>query len=168
MNIRFTQVVESAGKPDPHLVFAEPSKDRELQNAIKAHRVMTVYQTTTGHAADHAKVGFDPGPSRQYLIFPKSLARFAKEKVIGIKYDLLDSGPSQPSRRRAKPPKKRPARRKARKPDNIVYFPKAEPAETAESEEVSEMKAQIRRAMKELEKGREVAAFNLLKEIVGE
>jgi len=57
-------------------------------------------------------------------------------------------------------------------PDKVVKFPKPETPEPAaddeESEAIEELKAQVRKAMGELEKGKQVAAFNLLKRIVGD
>jgi len=69
---RFAAVVEAAGKPDTHLLLVSPEKDKALQAAIKAHRVMTVHQELVGNKADHGTVGFVPGRARQFLIFPKS------------------------------------------------------------------------------------------------
>jgi hypothetical protein len=42
--VRFSKVVEAAGKPIVHLLWVDPAKDATLQKAIKAARVMTVYQ----------------------------------------------------------------------------------------------------------------------------
>ena len=41
---RFAAVVEVAGNPHTHLLLVLPEKDKVLQAAIKAHRVMTVHQ----------------------------------------------------------------------------------------------------------------------------
>ena len=88
---RFAKVVEKCGKPEIHLVLLKPAKDRVLQKAVRQQRVMTVWQESIGIKADHGKVGFAPGPGRQFLIFPKSLQFFTGRTVVGIKYDLLDS-----------------------------------------------------------------------------
>ena len=69
----------------------EAGEDRTLQKAVKEQRVMTVWQDSVGPKADRGKVGFEPGPGRQFLIFPKSLRAFTEHTVFGIKYDLLDS-----------------------------------------------------------------------------
>ena len=46
--IRFSNIVETAGKPIVHALWIEPAKDSVLQNAIKANRVMTIHQRTAG------------------------------------------------------------------------------------------------------------------------
>jgi hypothetical protein len=67
---RFTKSVEKCGKPEVHLVLIDPAKDRTLHAAVKGHRVMTIWQEAVGTKADRGKVGFEPGPGRQFLIFP--------------------------------------------------------------------------------------------------
>src|SRR4051812_2578630 len=88
---RFAKIVERCGAPETHLVLMDPAKDRALQAAVKAQRVMTVFQESVGTKTDRAEVGFDPGPGRQFLVFPKSLKPFAGTSVVGIKYDLISS-----------------------------------------------------------------------------
>ena len=112
--VRFTQVVERCGAPEAHLVLTDPTKDRALQSAIKAQRIMTVFQESVGTKADRGEIGFHPGPGRQFLVFPKSLKSFEGRSVVGIKYDLISS-PELPKRERAKalrPAKKANAERK--------------------------------------------------------
>ncbi|HEX3445897.1 MAG TPA: hypothetical protein VHS80_14365 [Chthoniobacterales bacterium] len=91
--VRFSQIVESSGKPDTHLLLIDPAKDKTLQAAIKSNRVMTVYQGSRDTKTDYGTIGFAEGPSRQFLIFPKTLKPFADKRVIGIKYELLESIP---------------------------------------------------------------------------
>jgi hypothetical protein len=46
-----------------------------------------------GHGkADTAHVGFDPARDQggQFLIFPKTLARFSGQRVVGVKFDLVE------------------------------------------------------------------------------
>jgi hypothetical protein len=86
---RFSQVVKKAGKPTIHLQLVDASEDRELKQAAKLNRVMTISQSTVGHATDYGTVGLDPKLKGQVLIFPKSLASFADRRVVGIKYDML-------------------------------------------------------------------------------
>src|SRR4051794_11333634 len=159
----------------------DPAKDRELQAAVKAQRVMTVFQESVGTKTDRGEVGFDPGPGRQFLVFPKSLKPFAGNSVVGIKYDLLNS-PEVPKSERAKaprPPKKaktkpaaKPRKGKPEAPPkhNVVAFKR--PPESAEDEDededLADLKKQVRQAMFLLEDGKAVAAFNLLKRIVGD
>jgi hypothetical protein len=87
--VRFSEVVDTCGRPVNHLVLTTPSKDRALQAAVKASKVMTVHQPDTGSKADRGEIGFRPGKSRQFLLFPKSLRVFAKHTVVGIKYDKV-------------------------------------------------------------------------------
>jgi len=91
--IRFSEVVNSSGKPDTHLLLTAPAKDQKLQTAIKSNRVMTVYQGSGSTKADYGIVGFAEGSSRQFLLFPKALKSSEGKRVIGIKYDLLESMP---------------------------------------------------------------------------
>jgi hypothetical protein len=56
--VRFTQVVERCGAPEAHLVLTDPTKDRALQSAMKAQRMMTVFQESVGTKADRDEMGF--------------------------------------------------------------------------------------------------------------
>jgi hypothetical protein len=89
--VRFSKVLEACGKPDIHLLLIDPAKDKTLQAAIKSDRVMTLYQQSGG--TDHGVVGFEQGRSRQFLVFPKSLKAFDGQRIVGIKYDLLEEAP---------------------------------------------------------------------------
>src|SRR5260221_70493 len=91
--VRFSEVVNSSGKPDTHLLLIAPAKDKTLQAAIKSNRVMTLYQGSGSTTSDYGTIGFVEGPSRQFLVFPQTLKSFADKRVIGIKYDLLESLP---------------------------------------------------------------------------
>jgi len=178
--VRFSKVVEKAGAPETYLVLMDPAKDRTLQAAVKAQRVMTVDQKAVGNKTDRGEIGFHPGPSRQFLVFPKSLRAFADRDVVGIKYELLSS-PDVPKskraaasrpRKKAKPTPKPPAKVRPAKTDPsasakvVAFKPQAEDDE--EDEDISELKKQVRHAMAVLEEGKAVAAFNLLKRIVGD
>ena len=101
--IRFSEVVNSSGKPDTHLLLTAPAKDQKLQTAIKSNRVMTVYQGSGSTKADYGIVGFAEGSSRQFLLFPKALKSFEGKRVIGIKYDLLESMPVSKEETTSKP-----------------------------------------------------------------
>jgi len=91
--VRFSEVVNSSGKPETHLLLIAPAKDKTLQAAIKSNRVMTLYQGSGNTTSDYGTIGFVEGPSRQFLVFPQTLKSFADKRVIGIKYDLLESMP---------------------------------------------------------------------------
>jgi hypothetical protein len=86
--VRFSKVLEACGKPEIHLLLVGPGKDKTLQAAIRSQRVMTLYQG--GGQTDYGTVGFEEGRSRQYFIFPKSLRAFEDDRIVGIKYDLLE------------------------------------------------------------------------------
>lgn len=94
------------------MLLTDPTKDKELQTALKAQRVMTVFQASPGGKADQGEVGLEAGAGRQFLVFPKSLRAYAGRPVIGIKYDLLQS--AEPAR--SAPPAKAPKPPKVRKP----------------------------------------------------
>ena len=171
--------MEKCGEPETYLLLMDPAKDRTFQAAVKAKRVMTVFQQAVGTKTDRGEIGFEAGRNRQFLVFPKSLRAFAGRSVVGIKYDLLNS-PEVPKNRRAKapqPPKKpkrkpaaKPPREKAEPPPkhNVVAFqrPPEKQDEDEEDDEIADLKKQVRRAMAVLEEGKAVAAFNLLKRIV--
>jgi hypothetical protein len=74
------------------LLLIDPAKDKTLQAAIKSDRVMTLYQQSGG--TDHGVVGFEQGRSRQFLLFPKPLKPFLGQRIVGIKYELLEETPA--------------------------------------------------------------------------
>jgi hypothetical protein len=178
---RFAKVVEKCGNPENHLVLIEPAKDRALQQAVKTHRVMTVMQEVAGSKADRGEVGFEPGPGRQFLVFPIFLRAFAGRAIVGIKYDLLSS-PDVPKSQQAAPerprqppkakpekpekPKRRRASRASETSKKVVGFEPNAPNEDDGEDEIAELKKQARHAMAVLEAGKPVAAFNLLKRLV--
>lgn len=213
--VRFLKVIEACGKPDIHLLLIDPAKDKTLQAAIKSDRVMTLYQQPGG--TDHGVVGFEQGRSRQFLVFPKPLKPFLGQRIVGIKYDLLeetstpvketvkkeiskqpDEQPSEPpSTKKDREPAKRadqhkptivlkagsakreepapakedkvdPESRIAVSEDKVVNFqtPEPEKQSAAVSDEIEELKRQVREAMDALEQGKQVVTFNLLKRIL--
>lgn len=195
--VRFSELVKKAGQPEGHLVLIDPKRDKTLQAAIKAGRVLTIAQATVGAKKDRGQIGFEAGANRQFLIFPKSLKAFAGRQVIGITYDLITEADLPASQRAAtpRPPKKapapkekflhqeeedevkEPAKKKERSPPRkrkIIPFsaakktPKDLQTDEADDETVEDLKKEIRRAMDLLEDGKAVAAFNLLKRAVGD
>ncbi|MEP7015161.1 MAG: hypothetical protein ABI925_06960 [Verrucomicrobiota bacterium] len=84
---RFAQVVETCGKPEAHTLWQKPAQDRHLQSEIKNNRVMTIQAGDTG--SEFGVVGFKPGASARYLIFPKSLKRFENNRIVGIKWEVV-------------------------------------------------------------------------------
>jgi hypothetical protein len=116
--IRFSKIVEVAGKPIVHVLWIDPAKDTVLQKAIKANRVMTIHQRPGGTKTDYGTIGFEKNVSGQVLIFPKSLKPFADKRVVGVKYDLLEWPPVPKSKQAPKPwPAKRPTRSKPQDPE---------------------------------------------------
>ena len=107
--IRFSKIVDTAGKPTVHTLWIEPGKDSVLQNAIKANRVMTIHQRPAGTKTDYGTVGFEKKVSGEVLIFPKSIRAFADKRVIGVNYDLLDWPAVPRSQEAPKPQPPKPA-----------------------------------------------------------
>jgi hypothetical protein len=186
--VRFSKLVEAAGKPEPYLVLRKPEEDRTLQAAIRANRVATVHQQSAGTKTDHGAVGFDPGPSRQYLIFPRGVGRFKARRIVGINYDLL-AGDPRPARAQKNPKprltsdtKKKPPehsaspRQPSRKTLRVTKPPtpkKPRPAKpkpsAAEKRKRERDKAlagltqRVRKALQYLEAGKRTPALNILK-----
>ena len=84
---RFSQIIESCGKPQVYTLWQKPSADRHLQAEIKKTRVMTILKSESG--TDFGIVGFKESREARYLIFPKSLKRFAEKRIIGIDWALV-------------------------------------------------------------------------------
>ena len=85
--VRFADVVEEAGKPEPYTLWQKPAADRHFQSALKNHRVMTIQQSETG--TEFGLVGFKQSKIARHLVFPKSLKRFENTRVVGINWDLV-------------------------------------------------------------------------------
>ena len=84
---RFSQVIENCGKPQVYTLWQKPSADRHLQAEIKKSRVMTILKSENG--TDFGIVGFKESNEARYLIFPKSVKRFAEKRIIGIDWALV-------------------------------------------------------------------------------
>src|SRR5258708_1007496 len=89
--VLFKKVMEACGNRDILLLLIDPAKDKTLQAAIKSDRVMTFYQQSGSTV--HGIVGFEQGRSRQFLVFPKSLKPFNGQRIVGIKYSLVEDAP---------------------------------------------------------------------------
>lgn len=85
--VRFALVVEKAGAPEVYTLWQKPTADRYFQSLLKKHRVMTIQQSESG--TDFGLVEFCERKGATYLLFPKSLKRFAEKRVVGINWDLL-------------------------------------------------------------------------------
>ena len=84
---RFAQVVEDCGKPQVYTLWQKPSTDRHLQSQLKNNRVMTILKSQSG--TDFGIVSLKESKEARYLIFPKSLKRFADKRIIGIDWALV-------------------------------------------------------------------------------
>ncbi len=83
---RFSEVVETCGRPSSYTLWQKPPKDEKLQKLLEKNQIMTIRK---GAGADFGEVGFYKANSTIYLQFPKSLKRFAGNRIIGIKWDLV-------------------------------------------------------------------------------
>jgi hypothetical protein len=84
---RFSQVVEKSGEPEVYTLWQKPAADRRLQSQIKNSRVMTIQKSESG--TDFGVAGFKERKGARYLLFPKSLKRFADKRIIGIDWALV-------------------------------------------------------------------------------
>ena len=84
---RFSRVVETCGMPQVYTLWQKPSADRHLQAQIKNNRVMTILRSASG--TDFGIVGLKESKDTRYLVFPKSLKRFADKRIIGIDWSLV-------------------------------------------------------------------------------
>jgi hypothetical protein len=84
---RFSQVVEKCGEPDPYTLWQKPAADRRFQTQIRNDRVMTIQKSESG--TDFGVVGFKEGKEATYLVFSKSLKRFADKRIVGIDWKLV-------------------------------------------------------------------------------
>jgi hypothetical protein len=84
---RFSEVVESCGKPEVYTLWQKPPADRHFQAQIKKNRVMTILKSESG--TDFGIVGFKESREARYLIYPKALKPFAEKRIIGIDWALV-------------------------------------------------------------------------------
>jgi hypothetical protein len=84
---RFSQAVEKSGKPEVYTLWKKPAADHHFQSQVKNNRVMTILKSESG--TDFGVVGFEERRGARYLVFPKSLKRFADKRIIGVDWALL-------------------------------------------------------------------------------
>ena len=84
---RFSKVVEKCGKPQVYTLWQKPTADRRFQSQMKKNRVMTVLKSEPG--TDFGIVSLKESKEARYLIFPKSLKRFADKRIVGIDWALV-------------------------------------------------------------------------------
>jgi hypothetical protein len=84
---RFARVVEKCGEPEVYTLWQKPTADRHFQSHIKNNRVMTVQKSESG--TDFGIANFKQRKGATYLVFPKSLKRFADKRIVGIDWALI-------------------------------------------------------------------------------
>jgi hypothetical protein len=84
---RFSQIVDQCGRPQVYILWQKPSADRHFQAQIKNNRVMTILKSESG--TDFGVVSFKANKDARYLVFPKSLKRFANKRIVGIDWTLV-------------------------------------------------------------------------------
>jgi hypothetical protein len=84
---RFSHVIEKCGKPQVYTLWQRPPADRHVQAQMKNNRLMTVLKSETG--TDFGIIGLKESKEARYLIFPKSLKRFAEKRIIGVDWALV-------------------------------------------------------------------------------
>lgn len=192
---RFADVVKQSGAPEVYLLWVPPKEDKSFQRALKEQRIMTVHQELVGTKKDFATVGFTEEANAQYLVFPKSVKRFADRHVVGINYDLLarQSRPSLPAKPKSRKTERTPqttaasAKPEEKDSDQIIPFaapekpeppaqvhtPEPPPADEPDrplepTKNLLDPRAlsEIKKAMKELRAGKTVPAYERLAALV--
>jgi hypothetical protein len=180
--VRFTQVVEKSGKPEVYLLMSET--DKTFHDALEGNRIMSLVGGVDGAKTEYGLVGYDKKRRGQLLLFPRSLKPFTDSRVVGIKFDLFsEATESQPQagsvapRVKAKksPPEKKKIEKKAveLKPPvratskKVIPFPK-KPEDSDEEKTPEQLRLLARQALRALEKNNSVAAYKLLKQMLGQ
>ena len=86
---RFILVVEKCGQPEVYTLWQKPKTDRHLQSLIENCRFLTVQRGAS--ATEFGVIGFTSRKAAIHLVFPKSLKRLEGKRIIGIKWDLVQS-----------------------------------------------------------------------------
>ena len=84
---RFALVVEACGAPQVYIPRQSPKKDRRLQVQIRQGCIMTIQRSEIG--SDIGCLGLIERKGARYLVFTKTLKRFADERIVGIKWELV-------------------------------------------------------------------------------
>ena len=87
---RFAVVVEKCGTPEVYTLWMKPEADRKLQTLIKNHKIMTIQATDAGTEFGIAE--YCERKAARYLAFPKSVKRFADRRIVGINWELVNTG----------------------------------------------------------------------------
>jgi hypothetical protein len=182
-SVRFSKVVEKSGRPEVYLLLSQT--DADFNKALEAGKIMSLSDESHGAGTEYGTVGYDEKRHGQLLVFPKSLKPFADAKIIGIKYDLFAEAPgdhekeASPSRTKekkkghekpstllskkaVKTPRKQNKSGPQPVPKKVIPFPAKKEQPAADDE--GDLKASVRQALRALEKGNSVAAYNILKQ----
>ncbi len=84
---RFAAVVEKCGAPEVYTLWQKPEADRHFGSLLRNNRVMTILRAPTG--TEFGVVGFCERKGATFLVFPKSVRRFADKRIVGIKWELV-------------------------------------------------------------------------------
>ena len=84
---RFTTVVEECGVPEVFTLWRPPQEDRQLRKQIEQNHIMTIQRSSAG--SEFGTVGFLARKNSIHLRFPKSLKRYADQRIVGIKWELV-------------------------------------------------------------------------------
>ena len=87
---RFAVVVEKCGTPEVYTLWVKPEADRKFQSLIKSHKVMTVQANDAG--TEFGIPEYCERKGARYLAFPKSVRRFADRRIVGINWELVNTG----------------------------------------------------------------------------
>jgi hypothetical protein len=87
--VRFADVVAECGKPEVYTLWQKPAADRSFQSLLKKNRIMIVQKTDSG--TDFGIIGFKERKGAILLAFPKSLKRWAENRIVGINWVLVKS-----------------------------------------------------------------------------
>jgi hypothetical protein len=184
-SVRFSKVVEESGKPEVYLLMSET--DSDFHKALEAGKIMSLSGESHRSGPEYGTVGYDKARYGQLLLFPKSLKSFTDAKIIGIKYDLFaqdggsDENEASPrlkeekkvTKKRSDSPlpkksvRKTPAKEKKAAPKPAAKKVIPFPAKEDEHDEEGGVLTCVDQAMRALEKGDSVGAYNILKQIVG-
>lgn len=176
---RFAEIVERCGAPETYLLWVPPKQDKDFQRAVTASRIMTIHSQNVGAKKDSGTVGFIEEPNAQYLLFPKSLTRYADRRVVGINYALLAKG-SRSSReaktshlpKSPKPKAPSPRRKEASQAEKkVVPFEDATQIRAAKgvvAEAKTERKTEAKESVSPQEPAMNAAVLRELKKAVAE
>lgn len=154
-------------------------EDPAFRKALADTRIMSIPGGGRGSKSDYGLVGYDEEQRGQLLVFPKSLKKFEAMKIVGIKYDLLSG--QEEAKEKPEPSKKSVAAKenatskksghsapvpKTSKPApaKVIEGPKPPPVRVHNADDdLRKVLVTVQAALKALEKGKAVAAYNLLK-----